>query len=326
MSNSLPAVSVLLPVFNGAPYLAEAISSILEQSWGNFELIIINDGSTDGSGDIAKRFADSRIRYFEQKNAGLAATLNRGIGLARGAYIARQDADDISKPERFARQLAYLEANPDCGMVGSWADLLREGDAKTLVLKHPTDSTMIKTDLLFDNPFVHSSIMMRKNSLQEVGGYTEDPARQPPEDYELWSRFARRYDLANLPEALVIYREVPGSISRSADQKYWERVASISSENIRYYLGNDYDSSLIRGAARLYHGVKDTSGQPDAKALIGLLRDLAEVLETRYPVYRDQLPSRLKHFLHIILHSLYSQYVGTVVARYLVLLRSLRLF
>lgn len=326
MSCNPPLVTVLLPVYNGAPYLAEAISSILDQSWEDLELIIINDGSTDGSGDIAKRFADSRIRYFEQKNAGLAATLNRGIGLARGSYIARQDADDISKPERLAKQVAYLDANAGCGLIGTWADLLRDGATSNMVLKHPTESDMIKIDLLFSNPFVHSSVMMRKDCVQVLGGYAEDSLRQPPEDFELWSRVARRYDLANIPESLVIYREVTGSLSRSADRLFWERIVTICMENMQYYLGTEYDPNLIRGAACLLHGVNNPAEQPDSKALILLMRDLAKVLETRYPEHREQLQSRLRHFFHIMLHSLYSRYVGTFLARYIVLFRSRWLF
>lgn len=326
MSNNSPFVTVLLPVYNGASYLAESIDSILAQSWRDFELIIINDGSTDSSGDIAKEFADSRICYFEQKNVGLAATLNRGIGLARGTYIARQDADDISKPERFAKQLAYLEANPNCGLIGTWADLLRDGVTRNLVLKHSTDSAIIKTDLLFSNPFVHSSVMMRKSCLHELGGYAENTSRQPPEDFELWSRFARRYDLANIPEPLVIYREVPGSLSRSADRQFWERMVIICQENVQFYLGNNYDRTLIQGAARLLHGGKDSSEQPDSKALIRFMHDLAKVLETCYPEHRDGLRLRLRHHFHIMLHALYSQYVGTYLARYIVLFRSLWLF
>lgn len=326
MSDYVPMVSVLLPVYNGVPYLAEAIASILNQTWKDFELIIINDGSTDGTGEIAQSFTDSRVRYFEQNNIGLAATLNRGIGLSRGAYIARQDADDISKPERFAKQVAYMEMHPDCGLIGTWADLSREGESANVVLMHQSDSTLIKIDLLFSNPFVHSSIMMRKKCIEELGGYAEDFSRQPPEDFELWSRFARRYELANIPEPLVIYREVSGSLSRSPDSHYWEHIVTICQENIHHYLGNEYDRTLVRGAVCLIYGVKDQSEQPDSKSLKHLIRDLAKVLETRYPEHRVQIHTRLRHFFHIMLHSRYSHFVRSDLARYLVLFRSLWLF
>ena len=116
-------VSVVLPVYNGAKYLRDAIDSMLAQSYANFELIIIDDGSTDDSINIISAFNDPRIRLYSQENQGLAATLNRGITLAKGAYIARQDQDDVSLPNRLSKQAAFLETNPDYGMVGTWASI-----------------------------------------------------------------------------------------------------------------------------------------------------------------------------------------------------------
>jgi len=119
-------VSVVLPAYNCPAYLGMAIKSILDQTFENYEFIIIDDGSTDNTPEIIQTFIDPRIRFFQQQNQGLAATLNRGIELARGKYIARMDQDDISMPERLAKQVKYLDSHPECGMIGTWAEIWEE--------------------------------------------------------------------------------------------------------------------------------------------------------------------------------------------------------
>lgn len=252
--DGIPRVSVLLPVYNGAPYLAEAIDSILNQTWRDFELIIINDGSKDESADIIRRYDDPRIRFFEQENQGLAATLNRAASLSQGLYLARQDQDDVSYPERFNKQVAFLDAHPSCGMVGTWA-LIREGDVDSdRGHEHPAENAVLKFDLIFNNPFVHSSMMIRKTAFDAVGGYSTDSDRQPPEDYELWSRIARHADVANIPEILLIYREVPSSMSRSGNNPFLNHLVTISAENIARFMEIPDDDQRAINLAALVHG------------------------------------------------------------------------
>src|ERR1700722_19986529 len=239
MSNrsDAPTVSVVLSVRNGGSDLPEALGTILNQSFADFELITINNGSTDGTGDYLDSIGDPRVRVFHQADAGLAAALNRGISLARGRYIARQDHDDLADFSRLAKQVAFLDARPEHGMVGTRAEIW-VGDTPTgRFHDHPTENEILQFDLLFNNPFVHSSVMMRKSALDQVGGYTTDPARQPPEDYELWSRIARHYRVANLAERLTIYREIPSSMSRVSAQPFLEKLVTISSENLAYASG-----------------------------------------------------------------------------------------
>ena len=227
-----PRVSVVLSVRNGAVDLPKAIDTILTQTFTDFELIAINNGSSDGTAAVLDRLRDPRLRVFHQDDMGLAAALNRGIGLARGQYIARQDHDDWAKPTRLEKQVAFLEANPDCALVGTRAEIW-VGDRKTgRAHDHPTDNAALQFELLFDNPFVHSSILLRKSALDVVGCYSTDPARQPPEDYELWSRIARRYRVANLPERLTIYREVVNSMSRKPSASFVDKIVAISAENL----------------------------------------------------------------------------------------------
>lgn len=234
----MPKVSVILPVYNGERYLAEAIDSILGQTYRNFELIIINDGSRDGSAQRLVEFDDPRIVYLEQENMGLAATLNRGLSLARGEFIARQDQDDISLSDRFAKQVAFLEKNPDYGMVGTWAEIFSECEAKKRYHYHPVDNLELKLHLHFRNPFVHSSMMLRKQTVHDAGCYTTDPARQPPEDYELWSRMARHANIANIPQVLVRYREVETGMSHAGANPFASMVHKISCENVAITLAD----------------------------------------------------------------------------------------
>lgn len=236
-----PQVTVILPVYNGEKYLTEAIESILNQSYKNFELIIINDGSHDKSLLIAEKFKDKRIRIYNQKhNQGLAKTLNFGINLAKGKYIARQDQDDFSYPERLKKEVDYLNKNPKCGLIGTWAEIWKGKNKDTnRFLKHPATNDLLQLFLLFNNPFVHSSVIIRKKALNEIGLYSTDKEREPPEDYELWSRIAQKYDLANIPEILHAYRETPKSMSRSK-LGFESKVTKISKENINRALGKNF--------------------------------------------------------------------------------------
>lgn len=248
-------LSVILPVYNGLPYLRLSLESLTLQSLQDFELLIINDGSIDDSELVINEFDGPRIRYYKQANKGLAATLNSAISLASGDFIARQDQDDISFPSRLQKQIEFLKANPDVAMVGTSAEIW-EGDKKTeRLLAHPPDDASIKFNLLFDNPFVHSSVMIRRSALEKVGGYCEDKKRQPPEDYELWSRVSREYKVANLPDVLLAYREVPGSMSRTGLNPFLNRVVRISAENLAWYSGRATESPGVIAAAKLAHGV-----------------------------------------------------------------------
>ena len=267
-----PKVSVVMPVFNGAAYLGAAIESILAQTFDDFEFIIIDDGSIDDSAAVIRRFNDPRIRFFQQANKGLAATLNRGITLASGEYVARQDQDDLSLPARFEKQAAFLGATPRCALVGTRAEIW-EGDKRTArAHDHPAENYILKFELLFDNPFVHSSVMLRKTALDKVGVYTTDPARQPPEDYELWSRLAREFDVSNIPERLLIYREFPSSMSRDANNPFLNKVIRISAENIALCLGESVpDQDITRLAGLVHYQFAGISEKPDFSKMEGML-------------------------------------------------------
>ena len=199
-----PSVSVLMPVYNAATYLNQAIDSILNQIYTDFEFVIINDGSADLSEQIILSYSDERIKYYKnEQNEGLIKTLNKGIGLCRGKYIARMDADDISALDRLKKQVDFLEQNPDMAMVGSDATRVNENGKylRTKIYYCPAD--LISTKLFFTNTFAHSSILVKKDIIAEFG-YNED--YPIAEDYFLWTQIASKYKVANIHEPLIYYR------------------------------------------------------------------------------------------------------------------------
>lgn len=293
-------VSVVLPVYNGEKDVHESIQSILNQTYQNFEFIIINDGSIDNSGKIIGGFKDSRIVYLEQDNQGLAAALNNAIKVSTGEYIARQDQDDYSYPERFERQIEFLESNSDYAVVGTWAleidtEAKKKWNMHNFYKQPPVESFALKYTLLFDSPFVHSSVMIRKSVFDKVGLYCTDKDRQPPEDYELWSRIGRKFEIANIPEILHVYRRGPESMTRHADgsiNTYIDRCTKISIENICYVLGRKDPNRIILDLAALVNtGYFRVNSMPSFSGIANMLYELAEKLSggisSRHAVLRE---------------------------------------
>jgi glycosyltransferase involved in cell wall biosynthesis len=203
-----PQVSVLMPVYNAEQYLSEAVESILAQSFTDFEFLIFDDGSTDRSYEILERYAlrDERIRLFAKPHCGYVTWLNEGIQLARGVYIARMDADDISLPQRLVRQVEYLRREGACVVVGCGTiQIDSDGDRLNEVL-HDIDHKAIVTDLLNGGLGVisHPACMIRRSTLLAIGGYKKE--FETIEDFDLWFRLAEHGLLANLPEVLLKYR------------------------------------------------------------------------------------------------------------------------
>jgi glycosyltransferase involved in cell wall biosynthesis len=208
-----PLVSVVMAVKNGGQLMREAIDSILNQTFTDFEFIIINDGSADNTLEILSEYKDPRIQVYSQENRGVARSANRGIALAQGKYIARQDHDDISLPTRLEKQVEYLEMHPECGLLGTAAEIWSSTGPTGRYHDHPTENTTLQIELLFDNPFVHTSCIFRREVIRRVGLYSPLREINPLDDYEFIARVAASYEVANLLERLVIYREVSGSLT-----------------------------------------------------------------------------------------------------------------
>jgi glycosyltransferase involved in cell wall biosynthesis len=278
-----PKVSVLLPAFNAQEYLPAAIDSILTQTFSDFELIVVNDGSTDATAQILARYTDSRLRVIMQANAGLPVSLNRAIGLAQGTYLARQDADDISLPERLAKQVAYLDAHPQCGLLGTWAQIMSVDQLTERSLQHPYRNAEIQLLLLFFNCFVHSSVMLRASTLKQSGLYPEEPEKFPPEDYDLWLRIAKHAEVANLPEVLLHYRELPSSISRTKLELMQARARSMSHEAICTLINETKPSNSVAKLVLAMTNLPTPITRQELGELQTLLQALATQVKTAFP-------------------------------------------
>ena len=214
MVSGNPKVSVLMTVYNGEKFLRESIESILCQTFDDFEFIIIDDGSTDASPNIMASFSDPRLVFVQQENIGQTKSLNKGLHLARGEYVARQDADDISLPDRFEKQAAYLDAHPEVVVVGgSVIRVDEQGNALRRLVFPQTHRKVRKRLRQGINPLVHTTVMFRRREIVSLGGYNEHfPVIQ---DCELWFRVSECFRLANLPDVLCYYRFHPKSLSSS---------------------------------------------------------------------------------------------------------------
>jgi len=217
-----PKVSIVMPLYNAEQFVRSAVESILNQTYTNFEFLIINDSATDSSRKIVGEIEDSRIRIVDHpKNQGLVASLNHGFSLASGEYIARMDHDDVSRPDRIEKQVRFLDENLQVALVGSWFEYIDKG----IVIRAPVTSREIRYFSLFNSPFGHPTVMIRKSALAGLPG-PYDPDFQMAEDYELWCRLIDLKETANLPEILLDYRIHPQQMSAqsSVQKKVADRI------------------------------------------------------------------------------------------------------
>jgi glycosyltransferase involved in cell wall biosynthesis len=210
-----PAVSVLMGVHNGAPWIPGAVASVLGQTLGDLELIVVDDGSTDATPGLLAAVRDPRLVVERQARAGLTPALNRALARARAPLIARLDADDVALPERLARQRAFLWAHPEVGLLGTAARVVDERDRELHVIRPPEHDRAIRRALIRGNLFVHSSVMLRRALAERVGGY--DASFPVAQDYDLWLRLAGLTRMANLSEPLVVRRLVAGRVTAARE-------------------------------------------------------------------------------------------------------------
>ena len=210
-------VSVIMPVFNAARYLADAIGSIQRQSFENFELIIIDDGSTDASLAVARQHADddARIRVYAQPNQGTSRTYNRGMAVARAELVAIMDSDDIAMPNRLQRHVEYMAAHPECVVVSGATQLVCPEGVPLWTIHPPLGHDVIVEELLRGNGIAlcQGGSMYRRKLALELGGY--NPAYTMGEDLDLFLRMGRRGRLANVPDVVLKYRKHPAAITRT---------------------------------------------------------------------------------------------------------------
>ena len=203
LEQNVPVISVVMSVCNSEKWLKEAIDSVLSQTFGDFEFLIVDDGSSDASLSIIRSYADRRIKLIvNESNLGVSNSVNKALKMARGEFIARMDADDICLPHRFERQVEFLRSNREIDVCGSWVKLIgdRHGEWRC-----PQKDRDIRCEMLFNNAMAQPAIMLRKIVVPPDGVLYEKDRRRV-EDYELWSRLSRKHAMENIPEVLLEYR------------------------------------------------------------------------------------------------------------------------
>ena len=283
----MPAVSVLMPVYNAERYVGEAVRSILGQTFAEFEFVIIDDGSTDRSGELLAALAadDPRIRLIRRSNTGYLRALNEGLALCSGELVARMDADDVALPERFERQVRYLREHPECLAVG--CGMLRIDADGDLICEEPTPTghEEIEARLLKGlGALPHPGAMIRREALVALGGYREE--YYGVEDHDLWLRLAERGRLANLPEPLIKFRTHPENFTFVNEARNRQTLAAVLADAYRR-----------RGLPPPDDWLGELS-----PPLPGIARSAAW---TRSAIYAGQYRTARKHALAIWKHSLW---------------------
>ena len=229
----LPLISVIMSVYNGEKYLRAALDSVLSQTFTNFEFIVINGGSTDNTGEILQQYT-KQIKVIYQENAGIASAVNCGIEIARGKYIARMDADDISEKKRFDVQVDFLERNLDIGILGSTAKLIDSRNRSWGIQKVPVSDEEIRWKCLYKNPFLQSAVMIRRECLEFH--HLKYRNEYLVEDYDLWVRLLAFTRGANLSVPLIMYRMHDSNASLSRRRKIHTDSKEISNQAIGTFL------------------------------------------------------------------------------------------
>lgn len=241
-------VSVIMPVYNAEAYVASAIDSILKQTFTDFEFIILNDGSTDNTKSIVSKFTDKRIKFIDRsENLGIVETLNRGLDLAAGEYIARMDSDDIAMPNRFEEQVKYLDEHQDVGALGTSYIQFGENIPEQTIIKKPHITYL---DTILGCPVVHPSVMIRKSVLNKFN-LRYRPEYKHAEDYDLWARLIRYSRIDNLTDVLLKYRYHKSNISivNYTEQSY---IAEAISSNMLKFLTDIPEIQLkLKNAVKL---------------------------------------------------------------------------
>lgn len=205
-----PLVSVLIPIHNGEMFLEECLDSVVSQDYPNYEVVVINDASTDNTGEILRSYKGIRVIDIEKETA-LSNVLNRGLELCEGEYVARMDADDVMKPGRLSKQVAFLEENPEVGIVGGTVEVINMDSKKIGVWKYSDNSTRAKNSLWYTSAFAHPAVMYRKDVVLQVGGYPKDTPTV--EDIMLWFKLSQVTEFSNLKDEVLQYRKTDGSES-----------------------------------------------------------------------------------------------------------------
>lgn len=256
VSLPVPEVSVLLPVRNGEAFVRRAITSVLSQTFRNFELLILDDASTDCTPVILDSIRDTRLRRLRNDEPlGIAASLNRGLGAARGQFIARMDADDICHPRRLEWQVDFLARHPSVGLCGSWMTCF--GAGRRFLLAYPTGPDCVRAYLLFDNPLAHPTVCWRA-SLSRERSWRYDERLRAAQDFDLWVRGAACTEIDNLPVSLLRYRLHEASVSHVSQAISDGQVTELLRQQLEK-IGIHPDEQQLRFHRAVGHGAGQNS-------------------------------------------------------------------
>lgn len=315
MSNPFPKVSIVMSVYNGGSYLQESVDSILNQTFINFEFIIIDDCSQDDSWALLTNYAirDRRIRLLRNpQNMGLTKSLNKGLNLAQGEYIARQDADDISMPTRFEKQVAWLTEHPETTLVSSEIQRIRPNGTFGKVSARACSFDLLAWHLLFHNHLGgHSQVMFRRQSVLDLGGYNE--AYRYSQDYELWCRLAKIGEFTVLPEALLHQRFHTASISASKRAEQSALVFKQVAHNINQLTGKALSQAEVENLHRFWSTEKDANANRFPK--IELANHLSHQLGVIYHTYVTQRLPKVRQPLRALIGQKFLNWANTLSFR-----------
>jgi hypothetical protein len=276
-----PSVSVLMSVHNGGSFLQEALESILHQTFTRFELVCIDDGSTDGSGTLLDTFArkDPRMIVVHQQNVGLTRSLNRGLGLARGGFVARMDADDISEPMRIQAQLEYLTQHPEIGVLGTCQTVINNQGHTLSEHQRFSDPTIVRWEMSHNCSVAHSSVMFRRELVVAAGGY--NPNFQYAQDYELWTRLLMKgAEIASLPQHLLKYRVTGRNVFLTKQDKQEACALEAGNRYVEWLLQREVPVQQVR-QMRFFLGKRRLLAKPSLQAGMRLTDELRMNAEMR---------------------------------------------
>ncbi len=211
----MPKVSVIIAAYNTERFIQHAVESVLDQTFLDFELIVVDDGSTDNTAAILNGFTDNRMKVVQQENAGRYSANNRAMSMARGQYFANLDADDLFLRQKLERQVSYLDENPEIGLVGTLATIVHPKTGKEYLSHYLITDAEIRRNIVRVNPFIHSSVMFRREAVEKVGAYSTEAAYGWLADYEYWIRIMRYFRVANIPEVLTVKREFSEGVTHT---------------------------------------------------------------------------------------------------------------
>lgn len=269
-----PSVSILMPVYNNEAYLSGTLDSLLAQTFRDFELIIIDDASTDGSGEIINDYSqrDKRIQVItNEQNVRVAGSLNRGLKLCRGELIARADGDDLYFPDRLEKQVKYMQANPEIGVAASSIQEIDEHNRVIRTVEEPTQDEDLRFLLNFGCIYIHPAVIMRKSLVDTVGGYDEVEFQHACQDYDLWARLSEHTQFGNVGEVLMQYRIHPESVCKTRGQEGMNLYCEVARRLLTKYTGEHLPFEDVKALVLF-----EAYGKKMSRAELDNIRDLLD--------------------------------------------------